>query len=73
MAEILLGLDYLHSLNIIHADLNPENIIISAHGHVKLINPVFLRGLEQVTSLSAARRPSLGGSPGCKALIFFAR
>jgi serine/threonine protein kinase len=36
-AEILLGLEYLHSsLNIIHRDLKPENILLDAAGHAKL-------------------------------------
>ena len=36
MAEIIEGLDYLHSKNIIHRDLKPENILLDYAGHVKI-------------------------------------
>lgn len=36
LSEIVLGLDYLHEKNIIHADIKPENIIIFNDGHVKI-------------------------------------
>jgi len=36
MIEILKGLYYCHSNNIIHRDIKPANILIDKHGHIKL-------------------------------------
>ena len=35
-AEVLLALTYLHSMNIIHKDIKPENILISKNCHFKV-------------------------------------
>jgi len=34
--EIVLGLEYLHNLNIVYRDIKPENILIDIDGHVKI-------------------------------------
>eukprot|EP00252_Welwitschia_mirabilis_P013012 TRINITY_DN2875_c0_g1_i1.p1 TRINITY_DN2875_c0_g1~~TRINITY_DN2875_c0_g1_i1.p1 ORF type:complete len:1348 (-),score=299.53 TRINITY_DN2875_c0_g1_i1:796-4839(-) len=36
IAEIVLALEYLHSLHIVHRDLKPDNLLIAHDGHLKL-------------------------------------
>ena len=35
-AEIILALDYLHTLGIVYRDLKPENILVDVDGHLAL-------------------------------------
>lgn len=35
-AEILLGVEYLHSKNVVYRDIKPENILIDLDGHIRI-------------------------------------
>ena len=35
-AEILLGIEHLHTLNIVYRDIKPENILLDVDGHVRI-------------------------------------
>jgi hypothetical protein len=37
IAELVLALEYLHSLGIVHRDLKPDNILIAHDGHIKIL------------------------------------
>ena len=36
LAELVLAIEYVHSLNVIYRDLKPENILVTSDGHIKL-------------------------------------
>eukprot|EP00079_Xenopus_tropicalis_P023311 XP_012815624.1 PREDICTED: protein kinase C delta type-like [Xenopus tropicalis] len=37
-AELVVGLQFLHSRGIVHRDLKPDNILISKDGHIKIVD-----------------------------------
>ncbi|WOL09240.1 putative serine/threonine protein kinase IREH1 [Canna indica] len=36
IAEVVLALEYLHSMRVVHRDLKPDNLLIAHDGHIKL-------------------------------------
>ena len=36
MRQIFLGIDFLHSMRVIHRDLKPQNILVTKSGHIKI-------------------------------------
>ena len=59
MAEVVLAIEYIHSLNVIYRDLKPENILIDSEGHIKLTD--FGLAKENIDFKSNAK--SFCGSP----------
>ncbi|KAL3317174.1 hypothetical protein Ciccas_004167 [Cichlidogyrus casuarinus] len=44
--QVLLGLEYMHSCNIVYRDLKPENILLSISGNVKLTDMGFAKRVD---------------------------
>jgi serine/threonine protein kinase len=60
VAEITLGVAYLHSLGVIYRDLKPENILLTSEGHICLTDfGISKEGFEEDT----ARTKTLVGTP----------
>lgn len=47
--EIVLALEYLHSMSIVYRDLKPENLLIDRDGHMKITDFGFAKKLKDRT------------------------
>lgn len=48
-SEIILALEYLHTLSIVYRDLKPENLLIDREGHLKITDFGFAKKLKDRT------------------------
>mmetsp|Transcript_30449 Transcript_30449/g.30101 ORF Transcript_30449/g.30101 Transcript_30449/m.30101 type:complete len:345 (+) Transcript_30449:411-1445(+) len=69
IAEVILAIEYLHSLNIVYRDLKPSNLLIDSQGHIKLSD--FGLAKQNVTEDNPAM--SFCGSPAYLAPEMIAR
>jgi serine/threonine protein kinase len=58
MTQIASGLYYLHSLNLIHRDLKPHNILLSKNGNIKIADFGFVKDYTEISMFD-----TLCGSP----------
>ncbi|RDB22536.1 Serine/threonine-protein kinase cek1 [Hypsizygus marmoreus] len=59
IAEVVLGLEYLHQRGVVHRDLKPDNLLIDQHGHLKLTD----FGLSRIGLLGRQTREGQTGLP----------
>ena len=59
IAEVIIGIEYLHNQQIIHRDLKPENILIGLDGHIKLTD----FGISKVVSENNLKTSTICGTP----------
>ena len=63
-AEVLLTLETLHSQNIIYRDIKPENIVVAADGHIKLVDFGFAKEISLSKSTGQMRTFTNCGTVG---------
>lgn len=51
-AQIILGLEYIHSTNVIYRDLKPENILLDKNGNIKLADFGICKILDEAEKLT---------------------
>ncbi|KAJ7129508.1 hypothetical protein C8R44DRAFT_776963 [Mycena epipterygia] len=62
IAEVVLGLEYLHQRGVVHRDLKPDNLLIDQHGHLKLTD----FGLSRIGLLGRQTRESQLARPSTR-------
>ncbi|KAJ1028772.1 hypothetical protein NDA16_001937 [Ustilago loliicola] len=68
IAEVVIGLQHLHSKGVVHRDLKPDNLLIDQKGHLKLtdfgLSKIGLLGRQTRQAVAAAAAASSSSSAG---------
>ncbi|KAK7271191.1 hypothetical protein RJT34_26882 [Clitoria ternatea] len=62
IAEVVLALEYLHSMHVVHRDLKPDNLLIAHDGHIKLTD-FGLSKVGLINSTDDLSGPAVNGTP----------
>lgn len=65
IAELVLAVEEIHSMNYIHRDIKPDNVLIDKHGHVKISDFGLSKYVKHlyIVSWKAIRTTSIRTSP----------
>lgn len=61
--QLVAGLFYLHSNNVIHRDIKPQNVLISANGIIKICDFGFARAIENKAMITSIKGTPLYMAP----------
>lgn len=62
-SEVVLAFEYLHALSIVYRDLKPENLLLTASGHLKIGAPLFIARCVVVVAFDAPRNTAPRAPP----------
>jgi len=62
IAQLILALEHMHSLNCLHRDIKPDNLLVQANGYIKLTD--FGLGRKLLPNVSKGSCNEFGGTPG---------
>lgn len=66
MANILVGLEYLHTNGVIHRDIKPENLVFDSQGYLKITDLGIARLLKPDNSQDTSGTAGYMGNFSCR-------